>query len=155
MTSKKRRVEVFDGWQWGLREKTGARWSWGAESGAQGWLMRWRGEAESFDGLGGRLSDEAQSADQLSAVMSLPACCTMTSSAPWRGAQQRSREPASALQWSLLYKPRTLCLQNCIDPVFQLEDFPKQALLWKDNYAASNKKTPSLQLPRVLLHLTF
>lgn len=44
--------------------------------------MRWRGEAESFDGLGGRLSDEAQSADQLSAVMSLPACCTMTSSAP-------------------------------------------------------------------------
>lgn len=45
--------------------------------------MRWGGEAESFDGLGGgRLSDEAQSADQLSAVMSLPACCTMTSSAP-------------------------------------------------------------------------
>lgn len=67
--------------------------------------------------LGGRRSEEAQRADQLSAVMSLPAC-TITSSALRRAAQQREAEgPASAIQWTLLYK-------NCIDLVSLLKDFP-------------------------------
>lgn len=73
--------------------------------------------------LGGRRSEEAQSADQLSAVMSLPVC-TITSSAQRRGPQQRGAEgSASAIQWTLL-------CENCIDLVLLLKDFPEQSLLW-------------------------
>lgn len=62
-----------------------------------------------FDGLRGySLCEEAQSVDQLSAVMSL-AACTMTSSVLRRGAQQRDAQGTSfAIQW------RPLSYRSCI-----------------------------------------
>lgn len=100
------------------------------------WGREGRRRRRALMALGGRRSEEAQRADQLSAVMSLPAC-TITSSALRRGAQQREAEgPASAIQWTLLYN-------NCIDLLSLLEDFPRNNPSFSKTNGATCSKRPS------------
>lgn len=102
------------------RRRRGGRRAEEQRSGRQGKIDEvGRGGGELWWPRGGRQPEEEQSADQLSAVMSRPAC-SMTSSALWRGeAQQKgSRRPGLGSTVDAIVKGlSTLCPQNCKDLV--------------------------------------
>lgn len=107
--------------------------------------MRWGREVEGFDGLGGgKRSDEAQSADQLSAVMSLLhhdiICPTKGSSTKRQRAQPRPYSGAYCADPGHCVSAE---LQRSCVSARGFPPPPPTILLWKDNYAACNKKTPT------------
>lgn len=84
--------------------------------------MASRRKEDGGGGGGAGRSDEAQSADQLSAVMSLPAC-TITSSFTLRGASSTKRSRL-AFTVETIVRVSTVCLQSCIDLVLLLGGLP-------------------------------
>lgn len=99
------------GWERKQKKKKKKRWTEGR--GAEKWTTGkidevGRGGGELWWPRGGRQPEEEQSADQLSAVMSRPAC-SMTSSALWRGGS-----PTKGKQTA---RPRLYSGRHCEGPL--------------------------------------
>lgn len=87
----------------------------------------WWGEEGSFDGLRGDGLKRRRSA----VCSHEPASLHHYIICPVKGSStKRSRRPGLSYTVDAIVKLPWLCLQNCIDLVFLLEDFPKQFLLW-------------------------